>query len=294
MLTRLEKNPRALFEEWELEKQDPAALEAIKREGLIRRLQAPRVGESYVDPSGRLLTMVANPDGTLEAIDEEDLECEPVPVTLSRVASWTVNVDALCRRFREVNNLSGASGRLHERMHLLGELSPDRAVVLAFLSEERSGVPLLMALPALAPTTTRKFLVVVPSLTPPPTEQRRLEALHIWVRALRSDDPFALRSLAASTLSAEVGPTDADFQHSDDYRLVKLRNHEFTLTLPQAKIVRILHEAYLRSAPDVAWTTICTQLKEGTPRHMSDAFRTVVDWRDLIVSRRKDMYRLNI
>jgi hypothetical protein len=294
MLTRLEKNPHALFEEWELKRQDPAAFEAAKREGLVRRLPAPRAGESYVDPSGRLLTVLANPDGTLEAIDEDDPECQPVPVALSKVASWTVNVDALCRRFREVNGLSGTSGRLHERLHLLGDLSPDRAVVLAFLPDERSGVPLLMSLPSLAPTASREFFVVVPSLAPPPSEQRRLESLHIWVRALRSDDPFALRSLVTSAPSAEVGPADAVFQHSDDYRWVELRGREFTLTLPQAKIVRILHEAYLRGVPDIAWAIICTQLQESFPRHMSDAFKDVAGWRDLIVSRRKDMYRLNI
>ena len=294
MLTRLEKNPHALFEEWELKRQDPAAFEDAKREGLVRCLPAPRAGESYVDSSGRLLTVVANPDGTLEAIDEDDPECQPVPVALSEVASWTVNVDALCRRFREANGLSGTSGWLHERLHLLGDLSPDRAVVLAFLADERSGVPLLMTLPALAPTTTREFFVVVPSLAPPPSEQRRLESLHIWVRALRPDDPFALRSLAISTPSPEVSPADAVFQHSDDYLWVKLRGREFTLTLPQAKIVRILHEAYLHGVPDVAWTTICTQLQEGSPRHMSDAFRTVAGWRHLIVWRRKGTYRLDI
>jgi hypothetical protein len=294
MLTRLEKSPRTVFEERELKERNPAALEEAKRTGLIRRLPAPRAGESYISRSGRLLTVVANPDGTLEAIDEDDPDREPVPVAPSEVASWAVNVDALCRRFREANSLSGTSGCLHERLYLLGDLSPGRAVVLAFLADERSGVPLLMTLPALAPTTTREFFVATPSLVPSPTEQRRVEALHIWVRALNPDEPFAIRSLANSTPSTGADTGDTVFEHSHDYRWVKLRGRAYTLTLPQAKIVEILHEAYSRHSPDVAWAAICAQFGEGYPRHMSDAFRTVPHWQDLIVQPRKDMYRLNI
>jgi hypothetical protein len=294
LLTRLEKNPHALFEEWELRRQDPVALEDLRREGLIRRLSASQAGHSYVDPSGRLLTVVSNPDGTLEAIDEDDPECQPVPVALSEVASWRVNLEALCGRFREANSLSGPFGELNERLYLLGGLSPGRVAVLAFLSDEASGVPLLQALLALAPAASREFLVFLPSLTLPPPEQRRLESLRIWVQTLRSDDPFALRRLAATTPVPEAaGQANAGFEHSDDYRWVKLRGREFTLTPLQAEIVRILDEARVREAPDVGWKTICTQLHEGYPRHMSDSFRNVAGWQDLIASRRRDTYRLN-
>ncbi len=299
MLTRLEKNPRALFEEWELEKQNPAALEAIKREGLIRRLPAPRLGDSYVDPSGRLRTVVANPDGTLEAIDEDDPECDPVPVTLSEVASWTVNVDLLCQRFREVNILSGDFGRLHERLYLLGDLSPGRAVVLAFLPDERSGVPLLMTLPALAPTTTREFIVVVPSLTLPPPELRRLESLHIWVRALRPDDPFALDEwLAADQETTAKGK----FSHSEDFRSFTLDDRVFSLTPRQAEVVRILLRAFRSGAPELGWPQIRGQLstqlgiqRESLPERFTDVFKRSDAWGNLVVSgKTRNSYRLNL
>jgi len=298
MLTRLEKNPRALFEEWELKRQDPAGFEDAMRTGLVRRLPAPRLGDSYVDPSGRLRTVVANPDGTLEAIDEDDPECDPVPVTLSEVASWTVNVDLLCQRFREVNILSGDFGRLHERLHLLGDLSPDRAIVLAFLLDERSGVPLLMTLPALAPTTIREFIVVVPSLTPSPPEQRRLEALHIWVRALRSDDPFAVRGLATSIPSVEVGRADVGFHHSDDFRSVSVGGRRFTLTPRQAEVVQILYRAHCNRTPEVGWPYIRAELStriDSYPERLTDIFKRSDAWGKLIVpGKTRGSYRLSL
>lgn len=207
LLTRLEKNPRAHFAEWELRRQDSAAFESLVHDGLIRRLPAPRLGESYVDPSGRLLTLVPNPDGTVEGIDEDDPEYQPATVTLSELASWTVDLDALCRRFREANSLSGKHGALHERLYMLGEVSPGRAAVLALLVDEDSGLPLLRSLPALGPSVVQRFLVACPSLGVLPQQQIRLEQIDIEVFVLRPKTPFALpRSSPARSRAAALGP----------------------------------------------------------------------------------------
>jgi hypothetical protein len=299
MLTRLEKNPRALFEEWELKGQDSAAFEDAKRTGLVRRLPAPHVGESYVDRSGRLLTVVANPDGTVEGIDEDDPECEPLPVEPSEVASWTVNADVLCQRFREANSLSGTSGCLHERLYLLGDLSPGRAVILAFPPDERSAVSLLMELPALASTTIREFVVAVPSLTPPPAEQRRLEALHIWVQALRPDDPFALGE--GPTADQEM-TAERTFSHSDDFRSFTLDGRVFSLTPRQAEVVRILLRAFRSGAPELGWPQIRSQLssqlgvqRESLPERFIDMFKRSDAWGNLVMrGKTRNSYRLNL
>jgi hypothetical protein len=243
--------------------------------------------------------VVANPDGTLEAIDEADPECEPVPVALSEIASWSVIVEVLCQRFRDANGLSGTSGCLHERLHLLGDLSSERAAVLAFLADERSGVPLLMTLPALAPTTIREFIVVVPSFTLSPTEQRRLEALHIWVRALRPDDPFALDE----ELAADQETTAKHrYSHSEDFRSFTLDDRVFSLTPRQAEVVRILLRAFRTGAPELGWPQIRAQLsaqlgiqRESLPERFTEIFKRSDAWGNLVVSgKTRNSYRLNL
>jgi len=195
MLTRLEKNPHALFEDWELKRQDPAAFEAAKREGLVRRLPAPRAGESYVDPSGRLLTVVANPDGTLEAIDEDDPEFDPIELAPDDLAQWRLDLEALAERFQKANGLRGAPGRVHDRLFFLGdgERNGVRAsFVLGLLHERRSAQTILLSLPNLLPATSHRLAVVCPTFAPAPSDLRQLESLNISVVRLGDHDPFLL------------------------------------------------------------------------------------------------------
>ena len=108
---------------------------------------------------------------------------------------------------------------------------------------------------------------------------------------------------ATALLRLVAGPTEVEalalaarqdsFSHSDDYAHVRLRDDEFTLTEPQSTVIRILHEAFLRGAPDVRWTKIVAEIATSPP-NMRDVFKTVEGWRNLVVSRRRGSYRLNL
>lgn len=295
MLARMEKSPSAVFYEKELAGRFPADFEWAKKERLLRRVQTQVDGGSYSFGQGRTLTVVSD-DGQIEAFDDEDPEAEPVQLTLADLAQWRLDLEALAQSFQEANALHGKPESLDGRLFFLGEAKRNdckAAYVLGLLHEPRVAQALLAALPGLLPAGYGRTVVVCPSFEPTPTHRRQLQSLGVSIVPMDSDNPFALNERAALEQEATVGPT-VDFQHSHDYRWVKLRGREFTLTPPQAEIVGILHEAYDRGYPDVSWKTICTQVRQSSPRHMSDAFRTVADWRELIVSRRKDTYRLNI
>jgi len=295
MLAFMEKSPSAVFYEKELAGRFPADFEWAKRERLLCRVQTKIDGGSYSFGQTRTLTVVSN-ENQIEAFDDEDPEAEPILLTLADLARWRLDLEALARSFQQANGLHGKPESLDDRLFFLGEAERDdhkAAYVLGLLHEPRVAHALLAALPGLLPAGYDRTVVVCPSFEPTPSHRRQLQSLGVSTVPLDSENPFALNKRVPLEQEATVEPT-VDFQHSHDYRWVKLRGHEFTLTLPQARIVRILHEAYLRGVPDVAWTTICTQLQEGSPRHMSDAFRTVAGWRHLIVWRRKGTYRLNI
>jgi hypothetical protein len=295
MLARMEKTPTAVFYEKELVEGFPADFEWAKRKRLLRRVPTQVDGGSYSFGQGRTLTVVSD-DGQTEAFDDEDPEAEPVHLSLADLAQWRLDLETLARSFQEANGLDGKPDSLDDRLFFLGEAERNdckAAYVLGLLHEPRVAQALLAALPGLLPAGYGRTVVVCPSFEPTPTHRRQLQSLGVSIVAMDSENPFALNERAALEHQAMAGPT-VDFQHSHDYRWVKLRGCEFTLTPPQAEIVRILHGAYERGFPDVSWKTICTQVCQSTPRHMSDAFRTVADWREVILSRRKDTYRLNI
>jgi 7-cyano-7-deazaguanine synthase in queuosine biosynthesis len=107
---------------------------------------------------------------------------------------------------------------------------------------------------------------------------------------------------ATGLLRLVAGPTEVEalallarqdnFSHSEDYVHVGLREDEYTLTEPQSAVIRILNEAFLRGTPDVRWRNIAAGIATS-PRSMRDVFKTVPNWRNLVVSRRRGTYRIN-
>lgn len=291
MLTRMEKHPLAVFQERELESYDAAEFERLKSERLVGRRRGVREGDSYRDVSGRHLTVVAGPDGSLEAIDDEDPEFDAVSVEPADSGSWQVDMDAVCSRYRAGNQLAGDSGRLHDRLFLLGESSPDRVIILALLADERSGLPLLTSIPSLVSRAYSEFLVACPSFQISPPERRALESLGIGVVVIDERDPLVLPPWPA--LQGRDQPTQGAFDHTDDYRWVRFGTYESTQTESQATAVKVLHRAHLQGRPDVRWETIAANL-ESSPAKMSDVFKGQRGWQNLIVSRARGTYRLNL
>lgn len=290
MLTRMEKHPLAIFRERELKSYDAAQFERLKSERLVRRRPGARAGDSYRDTSGRHLTIVVGPSGSLEAIDDEDPEFDAVSVKPADSVSWQVDMDAVCSRFRAGNQLVGDSGRLHDRLFLLGESSPDRVVILTLLADERSGLPLLKSIPSLVSRAYSEFLVACPSFQMSPTERRALESHGIGVAVIDARDPFMLPPWPPLQ---GYEPTQGAFDHTDDYRWVRIGTYESTQTESQAMAVKVLHRAHLQGRPDVRWEMIAANL-ESSPAKMSDVFKGQRGWQNLIVSRKQGTYRLNL
>lgn len=95
-------------------------------------------------------------------------------------------------------------------------------------------------------------------------------------------------SFETALLDPELG-----FAHWNAYRGVRIGTREFVLSEPQAMVVRLLDQARLTRTPDVDWETISTQLPT-MPHSMSDVFKDVDGWRDLVTWRRRGLYRLNL
>ncbi len=296
MLTRLEQLPSTLFSEHELRTRFPTEFDECRRVGLIRRLPLPSGVGAFSTSTGQRYVAIPEDNG-YAAFDEDDVESPPNDVGPEALAQWRLDLDAVAVTVRRKNGLTGKPGTLSERLYFVGESSPDRAAVLALLLNDRLSLPLLYALPTLTPLCYNQFLVVCPSFEPPPGERRRLESLGLAVCLLDPSDPFRLPLWPHGVVNqaSTSGQDQAlfGFEHSDTYNWVLLRGREFLLGDPQAKAIEDLHRAYLSGAPDLPWRKIAAQLPTQ-PANMSDLFRAVPDWGELIVQKRRGLYRLNL
>ncbi len=107
--------------------------------------------------------------------------------------------------------------------------------------------------------------------------------------------PLNVRSIP-DWLDAELGARGLnEFRHDRDYRHIVLHGMSFNLSPLHAKIVGILHKAWLdghddgwRLGPDVLEEAGSSQLKMG------DVFKTRKDWKSFIELDGKGMYRLRM
>lgn len=83
------------------------------------------------------------------------------------------------------------------------------------------------------------------------------------------------------------------FEHSGDYRDVRIGNLELTLGTVQANVVRALHAAALSDQP---WCVGKALLREAgaTSMRMRDAFKSQKEWPRLIESDNRGRYRLRL
>jgi hypothetical protein len=115
-----------------------------------------------------------------------------------------------------------------------------------------------------------------------------------WLADLAGGDPGG--GMVGRSLKPE---RQEQFLHAEDYRHVWLRGREFSLTQTQAKIVKVLHEAhisFISGKSKTPWVHV-DRLQETVgfeSAKVSQLFKRMPDWRDLIRSDRRGSYRLNI
>lgn len=290
MLRRLEKNPRAAFLESELVNKGSSDFASLRSAGLIRRLTGLRAGDSIVDLEGRLLTVVTALDGSLAGIDEDDQSFDEVPLPSQRFTAWQVDIDVVASKLARGSGVSGASGWLDDRLYQAGELSAERAVILAFLPDDTTGIRLLKTIRSFAAAKYNRFEVLTPSWTCPVAQRRPFELDGTFVTTLDDGDLFHVDFGVHGTNEASTAP---EFEFRDGFRWVKIRGREFSLPVVAAKVVEVLYRAHNEGRPDVPWKTIASQVMSH-PKSMSEVFKTVPDWKQLIKTTRRDLYRLNL
>ena len=96
---------------------------------------------------------------------------------------------------------------------------------------------------------------------------------------------------------------EKEFNHSVDYRTLRLNRTEYFLTAKQAVIIDLLHQSFLNDTPEISQHTIITHLegdeKETSYKRLKDFFKTDDHSKEIYKvfirnGKRKDTFRLNI
>lgn len=111
---------------------------------------------------------------------------------------------------------------------------------------------------------------------------------HLVVRREERDRIEAVHASAGQTVAEGIG-----FQHSSDYRHVRLGTTEMVLGPVQAEVVRLLHHAAMTDNP---WCDGKTLLSKAgaTSLRMSDVLKSQKHWRLLILSDGRGRYQLRL
>jgi hypothetical protein len=111
---------------------------------------------------------------------------------------------------------------------------------------------------------------------------------HLVIRRSERERIEALNVAAGRTVAEGIG-----FQHSADYRNVRLGTFEIAFGVVQAHVISILHRAALTDSP---WRDGKVILAEAgaTSRRMSDVFKSQSRWRQVIISDGRGRYRLRL
>ncbi len=293
LLTRLEAFPSAVFREGELRSRFPDEFDVARLGGIIGRLPVAADVGALARESGR--STFLSEGGAFIGLCEEEEDAVVEAISIEEASCWRIEIGTLCSEYRSRNDLGGPCGVLHERLIQLGEISRGRVVFLGFLVGRESGVQLLKAIPSQVPQANSEFVVICPSFQLEPSESRLLESLGIKVGPMDDQDPFLLPAWAsAPTAPRAVGDEiEPEFEHSPENRWVKLRGREWTLPPMANMVISLLAEARRVGRPDLHWKQITSKLP-GEPGSMHDMFKSVPDWDELVVSRRKGVFRLNL
>jgi hypothetical protein len=121
-----------------------------------------------------------------------------------------------------------------------------------------------------------------------PTAPVEVHLDHLVVRRDERDRLEAVHQSVGQTVAEGIG-----FQHSSDYRSVRLGTTEMALGAVQAEVTRLLHQAALSNAP---WRPGKSLLAEAgaTSLRMSDVFKSQKQWRRLIHSDGRGRYQLRL
>jgi hypothetical protein len=214
ILGRIEHFPEAVFWESELRAISDQEFEQLKNEKLLRFVQTDLDEAAYPCPTAvaectdRVLMQQA---GKLLAVCPCPAAASVIELLPSDIRRFRVDLLELGERFQLANGFTGTPSALEDRLFLLGQMEEEgmsTAFVLAFLADEREGLPLLRQLPLLlSGLRGGRFCVVCPSFEPSVQARRELQTLHVDVVPLGRDNPTRLEpEVSRVTSPSEVDP----------------------------------------------------------------------------------------
>ena len=294
LLTQMEENPNAVFCGKELAERFPGAFQETIQKRLLRQVQTPP-DSGYYDSGLNTPHLVVADAAGLEAIDEDDPETDPIPLTREDLARYALDLEAFAKAVQQANQLAGKPSPLTDRLFFLGESEKEgvlAAYVLALVNDSPGVRGILEGVPSLLPRACRSILVACPSHVVAPTEKRRLEDLGIRVALLQSDNCLLLPSHDA--VCQELSSTKSGFLLSDFS--VRWRGQSFPLTQQEAAVIKMLYQAHRAGTPDLSWQHIQTRLSvlEMYPSRMRDVFRESPLRGTLVIRTGKNLYRLDL
>ena len=98
--------------------------------------------------------------------------------------------------------------------------------------------------------------------------------------------------LVMAAAKGDDGPAGPPFSHTESYESVRLGGTAFTLTPPQAQVVRNLHRAH-RAGIAALRTHDALNGVDTNATRVSEVFRNSSAWESLVVSEKRGHYRLN-
>ena len=112
-------------------------------------------------------------------------------------------------------------------------------------------------------------------------EERELFELERQIAALKLKLVREGTGFPSAAPSARRKRSSSGFVHSRDYRSLRYKGRQYTLTSRQAKVVEKLYQAYLNGTPEISQATILEDL--GTPSsRLRDAFKRSGLWGTLV------------
>ena len=121
-----------------------------------------------------------------------------------------------------------------------------------------------------------------------PTPSVVVQLEHLVVRRAERDRMEAQHQSDGNSVADGIG-----FQHSSDYRSVRLGASELALGIVQAQVAKLLHQAALSETPWLGGKSLLSEAG-ATSLRMSDVFKSQKQWRQLIQSDGRGRYQLRL
>ena len=278
---RLSQNPYALFTEVELRRADDEAFEDFVRVGLLKRALLD-YDRATILRGGRVLRVISGPgDALIEAIDDDDIDIEPVTLTLDEVLPWQFDLAAWAAEFNRRHDIRGTAAQLRDRIWQLGTIGRASLVFLVLPANDSAAVELAGSLPS------ERGIPPIAIMPPGASMRPRTHSFDgVTLTQLTSGgfgtEPSFGELIRATPTAGFIEPVPG-FRHSVDFRSAVWNGQRYSFTPQQAQVVEMLLDAYLNDTPDLGQGYLLDRIGT-TASELRFTFRDNAAWGTLVVN----------